>query len=253
MMVAATKTGDDGAIATQVLPAAPDRRSQLLEAAARVFAEKGFHQATVDEIAVEAQAAKGTVYNYFESKDGLFLALVEAKLEELARLYAEAAERSEPPLVRLRRLVVIHVEYLRRQAPLWRVLMAERPMGHAVAASAASAPDGPGPGDTENKARRKAFFRERIGPIIETVTAILQEARDAGEVQFDDLRLAARTMVGAVMMNAFHGDDTDGEQLAGKLADLYLYGVAGRQRDATSAVAETSGKTRQSENTPKKS
>jgi AcrR family transcriptional regulator len=52
------------------------RREAILDAAARVFARKGFHAATLDEIAVEAELAKGTLYNYYEDKQDLFTSLI---------------------------------------------------------------------------------------------------------------------------------------------------------------------------------
>src|SRR5436853_7225319 len=52
------------------------RTSGILEASRKVFAERGFHEATVDDIAEAAGVAKGTVYLYYESKrDGYFAAL----------------------------------------------------------------------------------------------------------------------------------------------------------------------------------
>ena len=50
------------------------RTAELLEAARRVFAEKGFHEATVDDVAEEAGVAKGTVYLYYRSKRDLYWA-----------------------------------------------------------------------------------------------------------------------------------------------------------------------------------
>jgi len=46
-----------------------DRRAELLEAAVRVFARKGFHQSRVGDIAEEAGVAHGLLYHYFRSKD----------------------------------------------------------------------------------------------------------------------------------------------------------------------------------------
>ncbi len=47
------------------------RRNQILDAAAKVFAEKGFHPTTIKDIAAEAGIAHGTIYNYFENKTAL--------------------------------------------------------------------------------------------------------------------------------------------------------------------------------------
>ncbi len=53
------------------------RRTQILEAAATVFAKKGFHKAKITEIAETAGVAEGTIYNYFDNKRDLLLAMVE--------------------------------------------------------------------------------------------------------------------------------------------------------------------------------
>ena len=50
------------------------RTSGILEAARKVFAEKGFHEATMDDIAEAAGVAKGTVYLYYESKRDVYFA-----------------------------------------------------------------------------------------------------------------------------------------------------------------------------------
>jgi AcrR family transcriptional regulator len=67
------------------------RRNQLLDAAATVFAEKGFHRATTREIASVAGVSEGTIYNYFDSKDGLLIGIL-ARLAELESLDEELME-----------------------------------------------------------------------------------------------------------------------------------------------------------------
>lgn len=53
------------------------RREQIIDAAAIVFAEKGFHRATIKDIAKQAGIADGTIYNYFENKTALMLGILE--------------------------------------------------------------------------------------------------------------------------------------------------------------------------------
>lgn len=57
------------------------RRHQILDAAARVFAEKGFHPTTIRDIARAAGLADGTIYNYFDNKTALLLAIFERMKE----------------------------------------------------------------------------------------------------------------------------------------------------------------------------
>jgi AcrR family transcriptional regulator len=68
------------------------RRAQILDAAAKVFAEKGFHRATTKEIADTADVSEGTIYNYFGSKEDLLIGIMTrlAKVEALPQELMEA-------------------------------------------------------------------------------------------------------------------------------------------------------------------
>ena len=86
-------------------------RSHLLAAAAEVFAEKGFHGATIDEIADAAGFSKGAVYSNFASKDELFLALnqrqAEAMLDAFAAATADADEQT--PAERIAAMAAVYM------------------------------------------------------------------------------------------------------------------------------------------------
>lgn len=72
-------------------------RERLLQAAAEVFAEKGFAGASVDEIAERAGHTKGAVYSNFANKDDLFLALIDDHLAaKVVDLDARLGEASDP-------------------------------------------------------------------------------------------------------------------------------------------------------------
>jgi AcrR family transcriptional regulator len=81
-------------------PLTPERRREqtreyLLRAAAQVFAERGFHGASLDEVAAVAGFTKGAVYSNFKSKDDLFLALLDSRYREELRSLRETLEASE--------------------------------------------------------------------------------------------------------------------------------------------------------------
>src|SRR5437763_12278615 len=56
-----------------------DRREQLIDAAMRVFAQKGFSRATNKDIAREASITPGLIYHYFENKEALLNAMIETR------------------------------------------------------------------------------------------------------------------------------------------------------------------------------
>ena len=75
------------------------RRTEILEQAARIFAAKGFHSATVADIGNASGFAIGTLYQFFESKEKLYAAVL---TEKLGMMYAEVqkAVEKEPDLLR---------------------------------------------------------------------------------------------------------------------------------------------------------
>ena len=77
-------------------------REYLLQAAAQVFAERGFHAATLDEVAAAAGFTKGAVYSNFKNKEDLFLALLEdAYAREMTALRATIEASDVPPEARI--------------------------------------------------------------------------------------------------------------------------------------------------------
>lgn len=58
-----------------------ERKKQILQAAARVFAAKGFERATISDIAREASIAEGSIYNYFKNKNDLLVSLPRQVIE----------------------------------------------------------------------------------------------------------------------------------------------------------------------------
>jgi AcrR family transcriptional regulator len=60
-----------------------ERRSQILEHAARLFGDRGYHETSISDIIASAGIARGTFYLYFENKRGIFEELVDGLLEQL--------------------------------------------------------------------------------------------------------------------------------------------------------------------------
>src|SRR5215472_16679920 len=73
------------------------RRTQILDAATRVFARKGFNRATIRDVAQDAGVADGTIYNYFANKTDLLFGLLE-RLNDTERRPASLAQATAAPL-----------------------------------------------------------------------------------------------------------------------------------------------------------
>ena len=106
------------------------RRRAILQSAQAVFAEKGYTQATLDEIAERAEFGKGTLYNYFEEgKEGLLFATFDEvydDLHEMIRSTFEAADASEHAFRdAFHELVVRSFTYYEEREDLFLILIKE--------------------------------------------------------------------------------------------------------------------------------
>jgi AcrR family transcriptional regulator len=87
--------------------AVEDKRRQLLDAAVRVFARKGFHASRVGDIAEEAGVAHGLLYHYFKSKDDVLEAVFHENWNLLQLRIASVEETDEPAADQLRHVAAI--------------------------------------------------------------------------------------------------------------------------------------------------
>lgn len=101
------------------------RCAEILDAARKVFARKGFEQTTVDDIAASAHVAKGTIYLYFRSKRQIYF---EALKEGVLALHAESDRRLDTcstTAEKIRAFVRTRVEYFEENGDFFRIYYSE--------------------------------------------------------------------------------------------------------------------------------
>ena len=101
------------------------REPQMLDAAERAFAERGFHAASVDAIAEASGISKPMVYAYFGSKEDLYIAYIERSGRELLDRMRRATDPSSPPNERLRAGSLEFLRFVGERRDGWQVLHAE--------------------------------------------------------------------------------------------------------------------------------
>lgn len=102
-------------------------RERILVAAQEVFSQKGFHQATMDEIAERAEVGKGTLYRHFPSKESLFHQLVQTRLKELEAEAERILDSDDDVLSMIEKYLHIYFEFFDRNQGLYRVMVHEHP------------------------------------------------------------------------------------------------------------------------------
>ncbi len=159
------------------------RRRALLEAGLALFFEQGFAQARMEEIARRAGVSKGTAYLYFESKEALFVGIVEEMA--LPRIEAlEKAARTDLPLAELLpRMMKVAANFV-RYSPMPRI--AKILIGEG----------GQFPG-------LLTIYRERvIDRMLSLLAGLIARAHARGEIQAEDPELVARWVVAPVLFSA---------------------------------------------------
>ncbi len=87
------------------------RRNQIIDAAEAVIQRQGFHQATMDEIAEEAELSKGTLYLYFSQKAALYLAICRKGLQQLNDKFAHVIQEEKLGIELVRKLGETFISY----------------------------------------------------------------------------------------------------------------------------------------------
>jgi AcrR family transcriptional regulator len=103
----------------------PEREQRMLDAAGNAFAGNGFHDASMDAIALAAGISKPMLYNYFGSKEGLYVAYVQRAGQALLQTMRDAASRDAPPRERLRLGILAFLTYVEEHGAGWAVLHRE--------------------------------------------------------------------------------------------------------------------------------
>jgi AcrR family transcriptional regulator len=104
---------------------APERREQLLQVARKVFAQRGYHTVTMDDVATEAGITKPILYDHFPSKRDLYRGLLEADLATLQRKIEAALESSPGNRERIRASFQAYFDFVDEEGEGFRLLMKE--------------------------------------------------------------------------------------------------------------------------------
>lgn len=78
------------------------KKTEILEAAEEVFSQKGFHHASMEEVARQAEFSVGTLYNFFKNKEELYVEMLHWKVDIFEPIILKAIQTGDTPLERIR-------------------------------------------------------------------------------------------------------------------------------------------------------
>ena len=102
-----------------------DKHQKIIQAATRVFAQKGFYNAKVSDVAKEAQVADGTIYLYFKNKDDLLISIFEESMDTFTGAVSKSMEDTVDPIEKLKCFITLHLNLVRQHQDTSQVLQVE--------------------------------------------------------------------------------------------------------------------------------
>ena len=109
-----------------------ERRARILDAAARVFADRGYDGATLDEIAEAAEISKPVIYDHFESKKDLHISLLDSHSRDLVEFMSARVTAETYPGRQLAAGIDGLLEFVERDPYVWRLIFRELAAADAV-------------------------------------------------------------------------------------------------------------------------
>jgi TetR/AcrR family transcriptional regulator, fatty acid metabolism regulator protein len=182
---------------------------QILEAAIKVFAQQGFHQATISQIAREAGVADGTIYLYFKNKEDIMVNFFGYKTKEVFGRFREEVDKADNARDRLRLLIKRHLEEFQRDRSMAILYQTE----------------------TRRFSRMcEEQIREMSKMYLDLVSEIVESGQDEGLMRKDlYMGLVKRFIIGAIdeVINTWlhSGGSYDLVSMADPLVDLFIRGV----------------------------
>ena len=88
-------------------------RELLVDVARQLFAKNGFESTSMNDIALAANKGRRTLYTYFNSKEEIYLAVIQTELERLSYRMEEVARKSIPPEEKIVQLIFAHLEVMK--------------------------------------------------------------------------------------------------------------------------------------------
>ena len=190
-----------------------EREAQILDAATKVFANKGFRAATTKEIAAEAGVSEGTIYNYFDSKYDLLIAMSQRlALESLQQL--DDLPPEEDVQAYITALVTDRFDMLVKHMDLIRALMPEVLVDDDL---------------------RQAYVEQVLSPALSYLGQYIESRTKAGVFRKTKSDIVSRAMIGAVMSFGYLWlrqpsalDQRSQEELVSEVVGLFLNGLRAR-------------------------
>ena len=197
----------------------------ILEAAERVFAQKGYSLAKMDDIAREAQFSKATLYRYFKSKRDILFEIILNSFEESAAGLMKIREKKIDPSKKLKEITRSSIQHFRKKKNISRVLLMEKQLLRNILHVF------PESQKTLSPQERKFLneIKEKSDRMMRTLSEILQEGIDSGDFRRMNASEAAQAFLALIhgyhFSKLWYEKESSLEAATNFIHEFFLYGV----------------------------
>jgi len=183
---------------------------KIIDAATKIFAKKGFHQAKISEIAREAKIADGTIYIYFENKDDILISLFEEQMNAVLDNMVKKISEQNNPIKKLEKFALTHLQLIEQKKNLAEIIQVEI---------------------RQSSKFMKEYKNEKFTQYLDLVGKIIQEGQENGVFKKEVIPgVAKRAFFGALdEMSRFWVLSSrkryDIKTAAKQISEYFLYGI----------------------------
>jgi len=186
-----------------------NKHHRILEAAIKVFAEQGFFQSTIAQIAQKAGVADGTIYLYFKNKNDILIQFYDYKTKQVFERFREKVNKADNAVEKLRWLVHQHLAEFQKDPDMAIVYQVETRQNRRL-------------GDQQIKEMSKIYF--------DMISEMVELGQAEGSIRKNlYMGLVKRFIIGGVdeVINTWiHSDGKyDLVSMADPLVDLFINGI----------------------------
>lgn len=183
-------------------------REAILKAAVHLFAQKGFAETKLEDVAIRAEFGKGTLYNYFENKDDLLLSAFDFAVRNMLEFLYDQLSSVTDPLERIRLIANSQFNYYRTNTDFMKVIMTNQQV-------------------LMNHSKSRPVFH-RFQDLKKLVVQEMQAAIDAGQLRPGNAQHYASFLSGMIhgqVRSLSSGDMSIDDMYADEIIDVFLNGA----------------------------
>jgi len=198
------------------------RKEDIIKITAQLFSEKSYHDVTMDDIAEKVGVAKGTIYLYFQSKEKLYLEILEDRHEAIESLLEKETAKSDPAPQKLIKILRIIFSFYRENLDVLRIL--SRDETHLIREHYEF---------TEHWRLRRLKLYEKI----------LEKGVKEGSFRPTNIKLTAQIIFGLVRsVMFFYETDRSAEETAEEVFSVIARGILADQEEENKKETEFRGR-----------